>query len=97
MVCAADAQEDQTETCGKARTNKTGQVSRFFNGELRMENSYVRNSVLLGRPGETLFRDSHGEVVACLDGYVIIPKEQIEDLEEFLASRRVATLVSFPV
>lgn len=51
--------------------------------------SFVRNCVITGREGEVLFtRLPSGQLVVNLDGYAIVPLEQ---LQEFASARRVDT------
>lgn len=48
--------------------------------------SYVRNCILAGRGDGPIFRVLDDKVFAKLDGYVIVPREQIPDLGAFMDS-----------
>ena len=55
-----------------------------------MMDSYVKNSIVITRGNEVLFRQqANGDVLAYLDGFLVIPKEKVPNLEEFLLSLRV--------
>jgi hypothetical protein len=49
-------------------------------------NSYVRNCYIIVRDDNPLFIEQDGELIPQLDGFLIIPREKILDLDFFIKS-----------
>ena len=56
-------------------------------------NSFVTNSILIQRAGQQdeplFYQTDSGYILARLDGFLVIPKERVPDLDALLLSLRV--------
>lgn len=48
--------------------------------------SYVRNCYLIARDELPMFIEKDGELIPQLDGFLIVPREKISDIDAFVKS-----------